>query len=96
MTKPETVAQLKADVIAWLEKHEIGSDVHFHNPQEWADRGEDYCRSADLVMTFEGPLYPILNYCEIPALVDEFFELCNGHNYYYEQGTSWYLGFYPL
>lgn len=95
MKKAEQVASLKAAVIEWLEKNGLNSSVGFYTPKEWVERGEEYCLSADLIMTFEGPFYSVLNNCDPVSLVNEFHELAEQHGYYHEQGMAWYLGFYP-
>ena len=48
-----------------------------------------------LTMTFEGPLYHLLNYGEPDwSLANEFSSIFNKHGYWYEQSHAWDLTIY--
>lgn len=48
-----------------------------------------------LSMSFEGPLYELLNgYIDCRELTDEFMELFNKYGVYYELGNAWNLSVY--
>ena len=68
-------------------------DTSFYSIEEWQTRDEPYLNDAELVLTFEGGLHTMLNYgCD----TSEFDDYIESFGYYYEQGQSWNMGFYPI
>ena len=64
------------------------------NPKEYFE----YANPNTLSMSFEGPLFHVLN-AYVPGwveLVEEFGDLFRNHNYYYELGHAWNLSVYPI
>ena len=61
-------------------------------------KGSDYSEYAnDETMTIifeESLLYDILNYCVLPKLEDEFYQIFIDNGYYYELGNAWNLSLY--
>lgn len=49
-----------------------------------------------LSMSFEGPLYDVLNYCEDLKTEEAFTKLLRQHGLYYELGNAWNLSVYPI
>jgi hypothetical protein len=74
----------------------MGMDLEglsFYSPKQWRDRGESYCLDADLIVVFEEHmLYEMLLEGIVSDLIDEL----GARGYWFEQGTSWYLGVYKL
>ena len=63
-------------------------------------KGSDYTQYANdqtITMTFEGPLYDIINYY-IPSgnFLYVFNKLLKNYGYYYELGNAWNLALYHL
>lgn len=50
-----------------------------------------YSDDEGLTMTFEGPLYEVINGGEMRAILDQFNALFEKHGVYYELGNSWNL-----
>ena len=65
------------------------------NPKNYLEWTGDF-----LCMTFEGPLYEVLNYylsfkyCD--KLIAEFNAIINKYGYYYELGHAWSLALYKM
>ena len=72
-------------------------DHQFYTPKEWAARGEPYLNKALLCMTFEGPIYDLINMNARngAAFVDDLTNALSGIGVYYELGYAWCLGVYP-
>lgn len=76
--------------------------VNFYTNKKWNERGEDYCQTADLIMTSGN--YPTFfeelnGYSNNRSATTEFYEIFNSQNQYsheamFELGTGWYGGFY--
>tara|TARA_R100000995_G_C3480810_1_gene123770 strand:- start:1310 stop:1654 length:345 start_codon:yes stop_codon:yes gene_type:complete len=60
----------------------------------------DYANDETISMSFEGPLYEVLNYaCDskrYETLEDEFINLIKSYGYYYELGNAWNLSMYEI
>lgn len=58
----------------------------------------EYANENTLTMTFEGPLYEVLNYCldmeYCDKLTKEFNAILEKYKMYYEQGHEWSLSLY--
>ena len=79
----------------WAKDNDVDlTDTGFYTPEQWRDRGETWCLNADLIMTYEGGLYEVIN-VHYPALFDSFFNTIQSIGYWFECGTHWYCGFYP-
>tara|TARA_B100000424_G_scaffold224052_1_gene183794 strand:- start:126 stop:449 length:324 start_codon:yes stop_codon:yes gene_type:complete len=101
--------QVAKRIEKYLFKYELDSDVRIYfNNKCWEYngngkrkvieniKGSDYCEYGNdktIIMTFEGSLYDILNYCH-GSLCDEF-EGLDFDNHYFEFGHAWSLSFYP-
>lgn len=63
-------------------------------------KGSEYTKYANddtITMTFEGPLYSIMNcYIISDNFFDDFDNLLKEYGYYYELGNAWNLSLYPL
>ena len=65
------------------------------NPKDYVEYTGDF-----LTMTFEGPLYEVINYC-YPAkycdkYIDELRDICKKYKKYYELGYSWSLSLFDI
>ena len=87
---------------SWNEWHEeygkkINEDLYEfenRNPKEYFE----YVNSETLSMSFEGPLYDVLN-AYVPGWVkkeDEFRKLFEKYGFYYELGNAWNLSAYEI
>lgn len=98
---------LAKEIHKWLVAHEMWTDVAIYydgkRMASWepsiteADPSTHFEYVADphiLSMSFEGPLYDVLNY--YPALEAEFEKLFEKHGLYYELGDSWNLTCYEI
>ena len=60
----------------------------------------DYANDETISMSFEGPLYGVLNenWCnkKYAALEDEFDNILKEYGYYYELGNAWNLAMYKI
>ena len=56
----------------------------------------EYYNRDTVTMTFEGPLYLVVNDYEEPRLKDEFDAIFKKHGFYYEQGYAWSLSCYQI
>lgn len=94
---PKRVQALLKELEAWLDDLSQGDGAFFAAPNVWQAREEEYCLQADAIMAIDGSvLYEALNY-GMPAFIEEqFSKILNKHGYFYELGTSWYLGLYPI
>lgn len=75
----------------------IGEDLYEFEDRNPCDYFE-YGNPNTLSMSFEGPLYDVLNgYCYgWTRLEDEFLKLFEKHGYYYELGYAWSLSAYEI
>lgn len=55
----------------------------------------EYNNPKTITMTFEGPLYDIMNYSTDSPLIDKLTKLLKSYGLYYEQGYMWSLALYP-
>jgi hypothetical protein len=85
--------RLKAALEEWLIRNGLDTDTHFYTMSAWKTRQEEYLNDAELVLVFEGNLHAILNY---GGDTEEFEDYIESFGYYYEQGHSWNMGFYPI
>ena len=89
----KNIERLKVAIEEWLIRNELGTDSQFYEMKEWHSREEDWLNDADLVLVFEGGLYSLINDgCD----TEEFDDFIESFGYYYEQGHSWNMGFYPI
>jgi len=89
----KNIKRLKVAIEEWLIRNDMDVDTEFYEPLEWQKRDEDWLNDADLVLVFEGGLHTLLNDgCD----TDEFDDYIESFGYYYEQGHSWNIGFYPI
>ena len=71
--------------------------TRFYTATEWKAKGESYCRNSKGVLVFEeSNLYGILNahYEGRATLEGKFSAKLRDFGFWYELGTSWYLGLY--
>jgi len=80
----------------WLDKNGLDGDLSIYTPEKWRTRKEKYLNDAELVITTEGQLNSLINYNRDDELYEEFEELLESFNYYYEKGYSWCLGLYKI
>jgi hypothetical protein len=67
----------------------------FYSGRDWTARGGEYGQRAELVVVYDGGyLYDLFN--EVPAFGDELAKELETFQLYYEHGTSWMGGVYPL
>jgi hypothetical protein len=93
---PAKVKKLKKALEKFFTEHKISvGEWFFYAPNVWRERGEVYCRDADMILCIDGNLLDILNFSWSPDFENSFLEICLKNGYYYEFGCSWYLGFYP-
>ena len=87
------IQRLRTAIEEWLIRNDLHMDTGFYSSEEWRKRNEDYLNDAELVLVFEGGLQTMLNYgCD----TREFDDYIESFGYYYEQGHSWNMGFYPI
>ncbi len=90
---PTNLQRLKLAIEEWLIRNELDTDTSFYEITEWHERGEDFLNDAELVLVFEGGLHTMLNY---GGDTDEFEDYVESFGYYFEQGHTWNLGFFPI
>jgi hypothetical protein len=56
----------------------------------------EYFNRETVTMSFEGPLYDLINYDDCSELFEEFGEIFRKYGYYYELGNAWNLACYEL
>ena len=65
------------------------------NPKDYVEYTGDF-----LTMTFEGPLYEVINYCYHAKYCDKYIEelryICYRYKKYYELGYSWSLSLFDI
>jgi len=98
--KPPTYAQIRRTITGVCRKH-LGKDLgdhRFYTPKEWAARGEAHLNKSLLCLTFEGPIYDLINMNVRGGgkFVDEMTEALSKIGVYYELGYAWCLGVYPI
>lgn len=104
------------EIMKWLVKRDLTLDVSIYvnncryqynekaktwNVEEDEDPRTYFEYTGDfLSMSFEGPLYDVMNYnysvltCD--KLTTEFSNICSKYNKYYEQGNAWNLSLYNI
>ncbi|MDO3383142.1 HNH endonuclease [Gilvimarinus algae] len=90
---PSNIERLRAAIEEWLIRNDLDIDTGFYSIEEWRLRNEDYLNDSDLVLVFEGGLHTMLNF---GGDTEEFDDYIESFGYYYEQGHSWNMGFYPI
>ena len=90
---PSNIERLRTAIEEWLIRNDLDIDTGFYSIEEWRSRDEDYLNDAELVLVFEGGLHTMLNY---GGDTEEFDDYIESFGYYYEQGNSWNMGFYPI
>lgn len=80
----------------WMKKNHLATDSRIYTQQQWRERKEEYHNDADYVIVTEGGLFMILNYDDPYNLTEEFSDLLESFNYYYELGHSWNLDLYKI
>lgn len=103
------IEQLANEVRSFLEQNELWSDIRIYFNDRCYDsekketleniKARDYLEYAAsehiLSMSFEGPLYDIINYGECDSLLDKFDKIFEKYGLYYELGHAWNLTCYP-
>jgi hypothetical protein len=57
----------------------------------------EYANDKTITMTFEGPLYDVLNsYMPLNHFHEKFYNILKKYDYYYELGNAWNLALYKL
>lgn len=76
----------------------IEGDVYLKEPNLLTDikpsQYFEYANDDTVAMSFEGDLYDIINYHEMPKVLERFDEIFDRHNCYYELGHAWNLSVY--
>jgi hypothetical protein len=90
---PSNIERLKTAIEEWLIRNDLDIDTGFYSVDDWRARKEDYLNDAELVLVFEGGLHSMLNF---GGDTEEFDDYIASFGYYYEQGHSWNMGFYPI
>lgn len=90
---PSNIHRLKTAIEEWLIRNDLNLDTGFYSINEWHARNEEYLNDAELVLVFEGGLHTMLNFGGDTFEFDNYIE---SFGYYYEQGHSWNMGFYPI
>jgi len=90
---PSNIERLKTAIDEWLIRNDLDIDTGFYSIEEWRTRNEDYLNDAELVLVFEGGLHTMLNF---GGDTEEFDDYIESFGYYYEQGHSWNMGFFPI
>lgn len=90
---PTNIQRLRVAIEEWLIRNDLDLDTSFYEMAAWLARGEDYLNDAELVLVFEGGLHTMLNF---GGDTEEFEDYIESFGYYFEQGHSWNMGFYPI
>ncbi len=73
-------------------KHYYNDPKHLVEYEDDPGMYVEYCNRDTLTMTFEGPLYDLLNYGEYPpGWEEEFNAIFRKHGMFFELGYSWSL-----
>lgn len=56
----------------------------------------EYANDETVSMSFEGDLYDIINYGELPSILEGFESVFEKHGFYYELGNAWNLSAYQI
>jgi len=97
-TPTPTSEILKDELSRFLKKRDLDQDVNFYTTEQWAARGESVGNNAIMSLTFEGPLYRVMN---CPEDMTEnlwqlgIYSIVKRHNCYAEMGYAWSLHIYP-
>ena len=110
--KKERNQKLADELKNFLVKNEIGIDTRIYFNEMCYDfdsngkvallkdiKASDYFDCANnntISMSFEGPLYDILNYCSPYHLAKKFYNIFKKYDLFGEQGDSWNLVAYSL
>ena len=88
------IERMKYALTEWAIKEGVFDDATFYTQREWKERGEDFHNDAVMVLVIDGSgLFHLLNYgCD----TTEFEDLVESFGFFYEQGYSWSVGFYPV
>ena len=90
---PSAIQRLQSGIEEWLIRNDLDCDSWFISIDDWRERKEDFLNDADLILVFEGGLHTMLNYGGDTYEFDDYVE---SFGYFYEQGHSWNMGFYPI
>jgi hypothetical protein len=94
----QSVERVRQRIHEWLVKHELDRDTRFYTREEWTARKEPYLADPELVLTFEGALYRVVNGCDRDSikLYGQLERLARRLGFYFEIGHAWNMGFYPI
>jgi len=85
-------------IMAFLKERgltDTGGCQTFYSPQEWAERGEQYCTRALLIVVYDGGMVrPCFNLDEGYVLYEAMQEALHKVGFWSEAGTGWYSGIY--
>ena len=108
---PKKRAEIADDIWQWLEAHELTAEVAIYaNGLKRTAQGlvlgvasqvTQYADDNSVTVTFEGPLYELINYGavgDIPSNEwrEDFQRIFERHGCFYELGQAWNLTVYPL
>ena len=74
-----------------------GTGFYYNDPEHLVEYEADpsmyveYYSKDSITMTFEGPLYDLINYDFCSPLLEEFDDIFKKYGYYYELGYAWSL-----
>jgi hypothetical protein len=98
VNKPD-IKTIQEQLVSFLRSHELYEMVDFYDQAAWRARGEDVGRSAILTMTFEGPVYRIMNYPN-DKIEDKWqqaiYDIIEDFGCMAELGYAWSMHIYPL
>jgi len=107
--------QIAKKIANWLEKNDLTEEVRIYfDNQCWTWNNEEmividdmkastyfeYANDETISMSFEGPLYHVMNYHwsseEAGQLYGEFLDLMKGEPLYFEMGNAWNCSAYLI
>ena len=107
--------QIAKKIANWLEKNDLTHEVRIYfDNQCWTWNDEEmividdmkasnyfeYANDETISMSFEGPLYHVMNYHwsskEAGQLYGEFLDLMKGEPFYFEMGNAWNCSAYLI
>lgn len=87
-------------IVDWLRAHDLtytGGCKMFYSPAEWRDRGEQYCREADLIVVYDGgDMAQVMDAADGGRAYESLHDALAQIGVYTEAGTNWYSGVYPI
>lgn len=79
---------------SWVEKKTLNNTIYYEKEDVDVRENLEYCNPETITMTFEGPLYSVINYEDYDFVFNMTKKFLDEYGLYFEQGHAWSMAAY--